>query len=287
METQEDYQSTGIITASDIPSDQRRQLRQYRSWRRFHRGTPSLAKPLLGGLPRYGNCILVVGCQRSDTTMLTRVIAGSRSFQRFRPTHHDELDAELILAVYVNVPNDRRHCFQTTFLNERYADYAAISPYKRLIWVLRNTYSVVHSMLRNWKRFSANELYESCGASRANSRRLNRATLSWQLVPSRIKKACLSYSAKTAQILAIQRQLLVDQLLIVNCDATVRSAPQSLKCTFAFFGEAFNQLYASSVHLSSVCKADRLLEQMRQMIDEICLPISRDRIALTFSGTCG
>ena len=105
METQEDHQSTGIITPSDIPTDQRRHLRHYRSRKRFHRGPRSLANPLLGGLPRYG--------------------------------------------------------------------------------------------------------------------------------------------------------------------------------------KTFDPLYASSVHFSSVCKSDRLPEHMRQMIDEICLPTNRERIALASSGTCG
>ena len=128
MKTQEGHQSTGLITASDIPTDQRHHLREYRSWKRFHYGPRSLAKPLFSGLSRYGNCVLVAGCQRSGTTMLTRVIAGSRGFQRFRLTHDDELDAALILAGYVNVPGDRRYCFQTTYLNERYSEYACHGP---------------------------------------------------------------------------------------------------------------------------------------------------------------
>ena len=275
MKTQEGHQSTGLITASDIPTDQRHHLREYRSWKRFHYGPRSLAKPLFSGLSRYGNCVLVAGCQRSGTTMLTRVIAGSRGFQRFRLTHDDELDAALILAGYVNVPDDRRYCFQTTYLNERYSEYASMGPDQRLIWVLRNPYSVVHSMLDNWKRFALNELYESCGVSRANSGRQRRAKWPWPLGPSRVEKACLSYSAKTAQILAIRELLRVDQVLVVDYDATVQSPAKSLTRIFAIIGEPFDPIYASSVHLGSVHKADRMSERMRQMIDQICLPTYR------------
>ena len=139
----------------------------------------------------------------------------------------------------------------------------------------------------NWKRFALNELYESCGVSRANSGRQRRAKWPWPLGPSRVEKACLSYSAKTAQILAIRELLRVDQLLIIDYDATVRSAAQFLKRIFAIIGEPFDPLYASSVHLSSVCKADRMSDRMRQMIDEICLPTYRECLALASSGTCG
>jgi hypothetical protein len=287
MKSQEDYQSTGLITASDIPTDQRHHLREYRSWKRFHRGPRSLAKPLLSGLSRYGNCVLVAGCQRSGTTMLTRVIVGSRGFQRFRLTHDDELDAALILAGHVDVPNDRRYCFQTTYLNERYPEYASMGPDQRLIWVLRNPYSVVHSMLDNWKRFALNELYESCGVSRANSGRQRRAKWPWPLGPSHVERACLSYSAKTAQILAIRELLRVDQLSIVDYDETVRSAVHFLKRTFAFIGEPFDPLYASSVQLSSVHKADRISERMRKMIDDMCLQTYLECLDLASSGTCG
>jgi hypothetical protein len=276
-----------LITPSDIPIDQRHYLRQYRSWKRFQRGPRSLGRPLLSGLSRYGNCVLVAGCQRSGTTMLTRVIAGSRGFQRFRLTHDDELDAALILANYVEVPNDRRYCFQTTYLNERYTEYASIGPDQRLIWVLRNPHSVVESMLHNWKRFALNELYETCGVSRASTGRQKRTGWPWPMGPTRLEKACLSYSAKTAQILAIRELLRVDQLLVVDYDATVQAAGNWLARVFANIGEPFDPLYASSVHLGSVNKADRMPERMRRMIDEICLPTYRHCIALAGSGTRG
>ncbi|MGH8242641.1 MAG: hypothetical protein ACRETY_04750 [Steroidobacteraceae bacterium] len=279
------HQSSGLITASDIPADQGHHLRENRSWRRFHRGPRSLEMPLLSALPRYGDCVLVAGCQRSGTTMLTRVIAGSRGFQRFQLTHDDELDAALILAGYVSIPDDRRYCFQTTYLNERYFEYASMGPEQRLVWVLRNPHSVVHSMLDNWKRFALNELYESCGASRANSARQRRARWPWPLGPSHVEKACLSYSAKTAQILAIRELLRVDQLLIVDYDATVRSAGNRLAHIFAFIGEPFDGLYASGVHSDSVNKADRMPERTRRMIDEMCMPIYRQCLALACSGT--
>ena len=284
MDTHEGRQPAGMITTSEIPADQRPALRRYRSWKRFHRGPRGLAKPLLSALPRYGNCVLVAGCQRSGTTMLTRVIAGSRGFQRLRLTHDDELDAALILAGCVSVPEGLRYCFQTTYLNERYSEYAGIGPDQRLIWVLRNPYSVVRSMLFNWKRFALNELYESCGVSRASPGRLTRASLPWPLGPSAVEKACLSYSAKTAQVLSIREMVRREQLLIVDYDAMVQSAGRWLERIFAFVGEPFDSLYESGVHSYSVQKADRMPERMRRMIEELCLPTYRECLALASGG---
>jgi hypothetical protein len=105
--------------------------------------------------------------------------------------------------------------------------------------------------------------------------------------PSPLEKACLSYSAKTAQILEIRELLRVDQLLIVDYDATVQAAGNWLARIFAIIGEPFDPLYASGVHLGSVSKADRMSERMRRMIDEICLPTYRQCLALAGSTTRG
>jgi hypothetical protein len=274
-----------MITTNDLSAHERLALRRYRSWKRFHRGPRRLTQPLLSELGRYGNCVMVAGCQRSGTTMLTRAIAGSRGFQRFRLTHDDELDAALILAGYVKVPDDRRYCFQTTYLNERYPEYAGMDSSQRLIWVLRNPYSVVHSMLGNWKRFALNELYECCGVSRATTKRARRTMLPWPLGPSRIEKACFSYSAKTAQVLEIRKLLRAEQLLIVDYDTLVRSAAQSLARIFAFVGEPLDPLYEAGVHSDSVQKASRMPESVKRMIEDTCLPTYRECLALAFGDT--
>ncbi len=282
MDIQESQQRRGTITPTDILTTQRPALRRYRSWRRFHHGPRNEAKPLLRKLSRYGNCILVAGCQRSGTTMLTRIIAGSRGFQRFRLTHDDELDAALILAGHVDVPEDPRYCFQTTYLNERYAEYGMMKPGQRLIWVLRNPYSVVYSMAHNWKRFALNELYASCGVLQAKTKRQHRAAMPWPWGPSRLERACLSYSAKTSQILSIRQVLQPDQLLVVDYDEMVRSPGDWLPHTFAFIGEPYDPSYASRVHADSVRKADRMSNRVRTSIEERCMPTYRQCLALAF-----
>jgi hypothetical protein len=272
MDTQEGHQSTGTITPVDILANQRPALRQYRSWQRFHRGPRSAAKPLLSSLARYGNCVLVAGCQRSGTTMLTRVVAGSRGFQRFRLTHDDELDAALILAGRIDVPQNRRYCFQTTYLNERYGEYGTMGRDQRLVWVLRNPLSVVYSMVHHWKRFALNELYESCGVQRAITARQRRTAMPWPWGPSRVEKACLSYVAKTSQILSIRERLRTDQLFVVDYDALVRSPQEWLPRIFAFIGEPYETSYATGVHAGSTGRFDRMPGAAMRAIQEQCVP---------------
>lgn len=149
------------VERGDLPPDQRIWLRNFRTWQRFHHGPRQEPGPLTKTLASYPDAVLVAGCQRSGTTMLTRVIARSRAFRGLALTHDDELDAAITLAGYLELPRDKRYCFQTTYLNERYPEYRAMGAGQKLIWVLRNPASVVYSMVYNWKRFALNELYEA------------------------------------------------------------------------------------------------------------------------------
>ena len=160
MAIEKNYVLRGTITKALIPQSQRVWLDRYRSWRRFHRGVRRRGLPLLKNLSSYPRCVLVAGCQRSGTTMLTRLIARAPGFTRLCLTADDELDAALALAGFVDLPNDLRYCLQTTYLNERFIEYRQLRPDQRLIWVVRNPYSVVYSMLHNWGRFALNELYD-------------------------------------------------------------------------------------------------------------------------------
>jgi hypothetical protein len=217
--------------------------------------------------------------------MLTRIIAGARGFQGFRLTHDDELDAALILAGYVEVPRERRYCFQTTYLNERYPEYRMMGPQQRLIWVLRNPHSVVYSMVHNWKRFALNELYENCGVLRAATKRQLRAQALWPWGPSRLERACLSYSAKTSQVVEIRDFLAADQLLIVDYDQIVQSPEGWLRKIFAFVGEPYLPVYAASVRADSVRKADRASGRTRSLIDQHCLQTYSQCLALVSRDT--
>ncbi len=262
------------VTPAEIEIEQRRALRTFRTWRRFHDGPRSEPGPLLSAVGRYPQAVLVAGCQRSGTTMLTRIIARSPGFRYLSLTIDDELDAALALCGQIELPAQARYCFQTTYLNERYFEYKMLSQDHRLVWVLRNPYSVVYSMVHNWKRFALNELYEACyvAAVRGTMRR----TLPWPLGPSSVEKACEAYAAKTAQIMTIRALVPAAQLLVIDYDALVRDPHVWLGRIFALIGAPYQPAYASGIRPDSVEKAARLTSRQQSLIRAIAEPTYRE-----------
>jgi hypothetical protein len=263
-----------------VSAAQRAWLDRYGSWQRFRRGVRNPGLPLLKHLSRYPRCVLVAGCQRSGTTMVTRLIAAAPGFTRLALTADDELDAALALAGFIDLPRERRYCFQTTYLNECYGEYRALGADQRLIWVLRNPYSVVYSMLYNWRRFGLNELYQGCGVQSTSSPRLRRGGLLWPFGPSRIEKACLAYRGKVAQILGIRQLLRPEQLLVVDYDRLVAAPQDALPGMFAFAGAPYEAGYAQLVRGDSARKADGLPARARRLIEQLALPTYRECIAM-------
>ena len=56
-----------------------------------------------------------------------------------------------------------RYCFQTTYMYDRLEQYQLFASDSKVVWLLRNPYSVVWSMLHNWKRSALAELFAGCG----------------------------------------------------------------------------------------------------------------------------
>ena len=204
--------------------------------------------------------------------MLTRVIAGSVGFQRFSLTHDDELDAALILAGYVDVPSDRRYCFQTTYLNERYRDYTSLNASQRFLWVLRNPYSVVYSMVNNWRRFGLNELYDSSRAERPESPSVRGVRAILGLRPPAIERASIAYATKTAQILTIKRLVDPRQLMVLDYDELTIQPGLWLPKVFRFIGAPYEDAYAEGVRDTSVGKANQLTNRQRKLIGAVAGP---------------
>lgn len=280
MVTENNYVLRGTITRTSIPQTQRVWLDRYRTWRRFHHGVRRPGLPLLKNLPSYPRCILVAGCQRSGTTMLTRLIARAPGFARLRLTRDDELDAALALAGFVDLPNDQRYCLQTTYLNECFLEYRQLGPDQRLIWVVRNPYAVVYSMLHNWGRFALNELYEGCGLLSTNSPRQRRSNWMWPLGPSRIEKACLSYRAKAAQILSIRQMLRREQLLVIDYDLLTAAPGEWLPRIFEFADAPYDAACAREVRRSPAANTDPLSSRARRLVEELAGPTYRECITL-------
>jgi hypothetical protein len=199
--------------------------------------------------------------------MLSRIIARSPQFKCLSLTTDDELDAALALCGQIELPAHARYCFQTTYLNERYIEYKMLRQDQCLVWVLRNPYSVVYSMVHNWKRFALNELYRGCCATAASGPKPN--ILPWPLGPSNIAKACKAYAAKTAQILSIRTIVPPAQLLVVDYDALVVEPHEWLGRIFAFVGAPYVPACAGAIRMDSLKKAARLTSRQQSLVREI------------------
>lgn len=282
--TNEKYESVPVKPA-DLDAGQQRLLGpysiRYEEWPRFHNGPRQDPAPLTTAIARYPDAVLVAGCQRSGTTMLTRLIARSRGFRPLALTHDDELDAALALRGLVDLPSGSRYCLQTTYLNERYPEYSRMLAGQRLIWVVRKPDSVVHSMVHNWRRWALNELYE---ASRAEAVRrvpsIEAPKRWWRFGPSRAEKARVAYVGKSAQILQIRDIVPAHQLLVVEYDDLVQSPGVWLPLVFEFIGSAWDPSYAQMVRGDSVRKAERMSESMRREVDRVAMPIYLECAAL-------
>lgn len=261
------------VVRDDLPPDQRIWLRKFRTWKRFHRGPRQLEKPLTARLADYPDAVLVAGCQRSGTTMLTRVIARSQAFRGLALTHDDELDAAIALAGYLDLPRGTRYCFQTTYLNERYPEYRTLGAGQKLIWVLRNPASVVYSMVYNWKRFALNELYRATRAAAAKREPgIDPPGLFGLLPPARSQKAVAAYVGKSAQILEIAHWIGPDRLLVLDYDELVKAPREWLPRVFSFIGEPYDPAYGAMVRGDSVNKAKRMSTKLRSAIEQLAMP---------------
>jgi hypothetical protein len=239
------------------------------SWQRFHAQIRSKGVTLLRELPRFHDAVLVAGCQRSGTTALSRVVAQSEGMVDYWSMSDDELEAALILCGVQAQVSTGRYCFQTTYLNESYREYLDGSLEYRLVWVLRNPYSVTFSMLYNWDAFAFDELFDACGrpllggkaASGAGRRGL-----------SRLRRACLSYAGKQMQALELSARL-GNRMLVVEYDEMVRDPALILPAIYEFIDLPYAPRYAAKLHGRSLSKAELLSAGERRIIEETCMPL--------------
>ncbi len=243
------------------------------TWRQFAKHVRSNGCSLLKDLDKYPNTILVSGCQRSGTTMIARLIFQSEGMINYWVGQDDELDAALILSGYMNhVPQHGRYCFQTTYLNECYQEYIKHKGEFRLIWVLRNPYSVINSMLYNWSRFALNELFDACGASLLTGKDRMRYEKYGRIAINRAHRACMAYQGKTLQLFELHKNLGAD-VLVVDYDELVSSDTILLHAIYEFIDLPFKENYTDSINRNSISKAKKLPNKIRDMISETSMPV--------------
>jgi hypothetical protein len=245
--------------------------RPIRSWAAFHTIVKRPERPLLAKLDDYDDPILVAGCQRSGTTALARLLKRADGVVDHSFGHDDELDGALLLAGHVSRPTDGRHCFQTTYLNDRFGEYFTHRGYK-LIWMLREPRSVVYSMLNNWRRGALNRLFDACGAEVLAQRQPPPSLIGAWPGPSRLAKACASYVAKTAQTFTLAERL-GDRMAVVDYDELVADKHVLLPKLTAFVGVRDDASLAAALHDRSVNKRSLLNARDAEYVDRFCLDV--------------
>jgi hypothetical protein len=243
------------------------------TWRQFRRRVRAGGGPLLGALPLFPDAILVTGCQRSGTTIMTRVIAGSQGMGRFEFTPDDELDAALILSGRITGLPAARYCFQTTYMYDSHQEYLDGLTRQKMVWVIRNPFSVVFSMLYNWRRFALDELFIACGTRYLTEPYRYRLELFGVIGVPPIRRACLAYRAKMDELFWLRDRLARDALIVVDYDDVVAAPDSVLAELYDRLDVAYLPEYGRKLNAGSRAKADRLRESERALIQSICMPV--------------
>lgn len=241
-------------------------------WQDFIKRVRGNDYKLFAELPNFDRPILITGCQRSGTTMVSRIFAETEGMEKFQFGPDDELDAALILCGYVAQEKAGRFCFQTTYMYNQQEQYLENSGNQKIIWVVRNPYSVVYSMLYNWRRFALNELFEGCGVAQlpaADQERFNRFG-GW--VFSQLTKACYAYCGKAAELAFLKSKVGPDELKVVEYDSLIQDKNRILPALYEFVGLDYQPAYAEKIKSSSVTKQDKLSKKQRETIQRICEP---------------
>lgn len=242
------------------------------TWPRFARLVRGTQEKLLTRLDAFSDSVLVTGCQRSGGTMLSRVITQSEGMVNYWFGKDDELDAALILSGHVSYEAHGRHCFQTTYLNERYPEYLE-HPRHQIIWSLRNPHSVVYSMVHNWRRFALNELFLQCGYAHMDYRDRIRFQRFGILGVAPIRRAAYAYVGKVSQVFYLKDRYPANRLTILEYDQLVRDKSRLLPALYQRIDLPYKEHYAEPISERSLGKKDRLTEAERTVVDDLAAPV--------------
>jgi hypothetical protein len=239
------------------------------SWRQFIRHLKNKNVVLLKRLKEFHDSILVTGCQRSGTTIMTRILSQSDGMVNYSSGFDDELAGALILSgLEPHVPIGR-YCFQTTYLNDRYQEYFSLPKSVRIIWILRNPEDVVLSMLYNWRTSALLDLYNSCGKNQTESLEIANQTLNTFLF-KRHMKACLSYKGKMIQLLELHGKLKKCQFMIVQYENVTKEPQKVLPHIYDFVGLEYKSLYGSLLKIPSSKR--KLPSFIQKDVVRVCYP---------------
>jgi len=246
------------VTSSSLETNNKHSLTQHpeiTSWKDYGKYIRPQGCNLLRRLDEFPNSILVTGSQRSGTTMTSEVLNQSDELVKYAFGRELSLDAALILTGLVDHQPQGRYCFQTTWLNECYKEYLNYRNGHKIIWVIRNPYSVVRSMLYNWPVGALDELYDSCGVD-TSPEDVKRAYHFWKspLVHS-LNKFYFQYNGRGAKYL--QRHKVDPEKMMVmhfNEHRVYRGVDRLMRACYSY-----NAKFAQLEQISKELGPDKLM----------------------------
>lgn len=240
-----------------------------RNWSQFDRRFRSGDGKLLANLSRFSNAILVAGCQRSGTTVVTRILHEAVGMPSLTFTKDDELDAALILNGAIEFETSARCCFQSTYINNHFREYFEHDNFQ-LVWIIRKPEAVVRSMLHNWRRGALNRLFRACGQHALDDKGARRFKRFGTHAFRRMEMACLSYNVKTAQVHEIAARLGPERLYILDYDDLIDRSDVLLPEILSFASVPYDDRFLRRLRKRNATKREQLDESSRKQIREIC-----------------
>ena len=207
--------------------------------------------------------------------MLARLITQSLGMANYWFGPDDELDAALILSGYVNLQPQGRYCFQTTYINSRFPEYSKYSNRNKIIFVLRNPFSVIYSMLYNWKIQPLNSLFTSSGVTSLTGYHKWLYKFFGMAGIKKLDRACFSYNGKVSQLYYLKEILGPDQLMVVDYNDIVLNV-ELLPKIYDFIQLEYYPSYLEKISTTSIKKVDKLSKREYSTISKLSLPIYYD-----------
>jgi len=250
------------------------------TWKQFTSIVRSKGCNLLKFLDKFRDAVLVAGCQRSGTTMLARIITQSEGMTNYWFGPDDELDAALILSGYVTPPSSGRYCFQTTYVDECYCEYYEHTGSYKIIWLIRNPYSVVYSLLYNWAPASLDGTFEKFAVQQLTGLDARLYHLLGVRSINRTRRACELYKAKTLQLFELYNAFGAEKILVVDYDELALQKTSLLPKIYQYINLEYNTQYSQKIHNKSLDKKSKLSKKEKTLIRNIAEPIYKKALAL-------
>ena len=242
------------------------------TWRQFTEEVRSQGCQLLSRLDEFPNSILVTGCQRSGTHMLSGVISQSEGIANDWIQVDIELDSALVLSGYRELTPQGRYCFQTTYINECVHEYYEHTNGHQILWVLRNPVSVVYSMLYNWGSNNPNRVFQTCGLQVMSGRDKWMYKFFGLKGVSMLRRGCWGYIGKTSQVYELLANLGPEKVMVVDYDEVVTRKDVLLPQIYEYIGLTYKAEYAQFIYSKSIDKKRRLSNKEISTVMSLCDP---------------